>query len=128
MDKNLIYVNLLSENPERLTKFYADVVGLNPIEPTADPATETWYGFDTGHTKFAIEPMSNRDAYDFDYAKRSPFLIQFRAGTLQELTEWTEKLEKGGVKLGQRMVKKSYGTATTFADPDGNLIEILYRG
>ena len=70
--------------------------------------------------------MSNRDSYDFDYEKGNPVLIQFKAQSLEHLTEWTERLEKAGVTIGQRIVKKEYGTFTTFVDPDGNVIEILY--
>ncbi len=122
---DLVYTNLLSNDHESLIKFYTTVVGLNPLEPDADPKAEKWYGFDTGHTKFAIEPMSNRDKYDFDYDKGNPVLIQFKANNLEDLTKWTERLEKEGVTIGQRILKKSYGIVTTFVDPDGNVIELL---
>jgi len=127
MKKDLVaYINLLSKNSEKLIEFYTKVVGLSPLDTTKNPATDTWYGFDTG---FAIEPMSNRDKYNpsFEYNKSSPVLIQFKADSLEELIEWTERLEKEGVNIGQRVLKKSYGTVTTFTDPDGNLIEIMYR-
>ncbi len=127
MKNDLIYVNVLSNDHERLIKFYNKVVGFKPLEPKADPSAEHWYGFDTGRTQFAIEPMSNRDKYDFDYDKGNPVLIQFKATSIEHLTEWTESLEKEGVNIGQRVMKKSYGTVTTFTDPDGNLIELLFR-
>ncbi len=129
MKKDLIYVNLLSKNSPKLIEFYAKVVGLGPLDDTKDPVTDTWYGFDTGNTPFAIEPMSNRDKYSttFEYNKSNPVLIQFKANSIEELTELTERLEKEGVNIGQRILKKSYGTVTTFTDPDGNLIEILYK-
>ena len=128
MKKDQAYINLLSKNSEKLIEFYTKVVGLSPLDTTKYPATVTWYGFDTGNTSFAIEPMSNRDKYPatFEFNKSNPTLIQFKANSLEELTEWTERLEKEGVNIGQRILKKSYGTVTTFTDPDGNLIEILY--
>lgn len=128
MKKDLIYINLLSKNSEKLIEFYTKVVGLSPLDNTKNPATDTWYGFDTGNTTFAIEPMSNRDKYSTtsEYNKSNPTLIQFKANSLEELTEWTERLERAGVHIVQRILKRSYGTFTTFADPDGNLIEILY--
>lgn len=128
MKKDLVYINLLSKNSEKLIEFYTKVVGLSPLDNTKNPATDTWYGFDTGNTTFAIEPMSNRDKYSTasEYNKSNPTLIQFKANSLEELTEWTERLEKEGVNIVQRILKRSYGTFTTFADPDGNLIEILY--
>ena len=127
MKKDLIYINLLSKNSEKLIEFYIKVVGLSPLDNTKNPATDAWYGFDTGNTPFAIEPMSNRDKYNFEYNKSNPVLIQFKAESIEELTEWTERLEKEGVNIGQRILKKSYGIVTTFTDQDGNLIEILYR-
>ena len=128
MKKDLIYINLLSKNSEKLIEFYTKVVGLSPLDNTKNPATDTWYGFDTGNTQFAIEPMSNRDKYSTtsEYNKSNPVLIQFKANSLEELTEWTERLEKEGVNIVQRILKRSYGIFKTFADPDGNLIEILY--
>lgn len=126
MKRDLAFVNLLSKNHEKLIKFYTKIVGLNPLDKKADPVTEHWYGFDTGKTHFAIEPMSNRDKYQFDYNKGNPVLIQFKANSLEDLKKWTERLEKEGVAIGQRMIKKRYGTFTTFVDPDGNCIELLY--
>ena len=127
MKRNLIYVNVLSKDHKKLIEFYNKVVGLNPLDDKADPASEHWYGFDTDGSQFAIEPMSNRDKYDFDYSKGNPVLIQFKAESLEDLTQWTERLEKEGVTIGQRIMKKSYGTVTTFVDPDGNVVEILFR-
>lgn len=126
MKRELIYVNLLSRQNEKLIEFYRDVVGFDPIDPVADGANH-WFGFETGHTPFAIEPMENRDKYAFDYDTKNPMLIQFRATSEDDLREWTEGLEKKGVMIGQRMLQKSYGMVTTFADPDGNLIELVFE-
>lgn len=122
-----MYTNLLSADHERLIQFYTEVVGLEPLSPDEDPAKEKWYGFKTGKAGFAIEPMSNRDKYQFDYQKGNPVLIQFKAETLEELTEWTKRLEAAEVPIGQRIMEKSYGIVTTFVDPDGNVIELLYQ-
>jgi len=124
---DLVYANLLSEKHEELISFYTNVVGLTPLQTNEDPATEKWYGFDTGFAQFAIEPMSNRDKYDFEYSRGNPVLIQFKADSLEHLKEWTKRLEKHGVVIGQKVMEKSYGTVTTFVDPDGNVIELLYR-
>lgn len=127
MSKDLIYVNLLSNNHEELIEFYTKVVGLDPVSHEENPAKAKWYGFDTGKVGFAIEPMSNRDKYEFEYKKDNPVLIQFKAESLEELTTWTERLEQAEVPIGQRIMQKSYGTVTTFVDPDGNVIELLYK-
>lgn len=125
--KKLIFTNLLSKKYKQLIEFYINIVGLQPINNNADPSNEKWYGFNTGKVPFAIEPMSNRDKYTIDYQKGNPYLIQFEANSLQELTNWTESLEKHHVNIGQRILQKSYGTVTTFTDPDGNLIELVFN-
>lgn len=125
--EELIYINVLSKNHIQLIDFYTNTVGLTPLEPHTKPEEEHWYGYHTGHTQLAIEPMSNRDSYKFDYQKGNPVLIQFKVHSLNELEQWTQRLEARGVTIGQRVLEKSYGTVTTFADPDGNLIELLYR-
>ena len=126
MKSDLVFVNFLSKNHKKLIEFYTKIVGLDPIDNNADPAAEHWYGFNTGKTHFAIEPMSNRDKYKFKYNKDNPVLIQFKVNSIEDLEQWTERLEKAGVTIGQKIMKKSYGTVTTFVDPDGNCIELLY--
>ena len=127
MNQELIYVNLLSKDHKKLIEFYTEVVGLKPLNPNADTSKEKWYGFSTGKTHFAIEPMSNRDEYNLESEAKNPTLIQFKAESVEDLTKWTEKLEKSGVKIIQRILKKSYGTVTTFIDPDDNILELLYQ-
>ena len=127
MNQELIYVNLLSKDHKKLIEFYTEVVGLKPLNPNADTSKEKWYGFSTGKTQFAIEPMSNRDEYNLESEAKNPTLIQFKAESVEDLTKWTEKLEKSGVKIIQRILKKSYGTVTTFIDPDDNILELLYQ-
>lgn len=129
MKKKLIYVNLLSADNNKLAEFYEDVVGLEAVDKESNPSDVNWYGFNTGEVGFAIEPLSNREKYSFDgYNEKNPYLIQFEADSLEDLEGWTKDLENKGVKIGQRVLKKSYGTVTTFIDPDGNLVEILFGG
>lgn len=123
----LVYTNVLSPDHASLIDFYTNVVGLDPVNPDEDPAKEKWYGFKTGDVGFAIEPLSNRDKYEFEYQKGNPVLIQFKAESIEALTEWTERLEAKDVVIGQRIMEKSYGIVTTFVDPDGNVIELLYE-
>jgi len=123
----LCYTNVLSANHAELINFYTNVVGLQPKDLKKDPAKDTWYGFEMDGATFAIEPMSNRDKYSFNYNKKNPVLIQFRAHSEEHLQEWTEQLEKNNVVIGQRIMQKGYGMVTTFVDPDGNVVELLYE-
>src|SRR4051812_25361017 len=51
-------VLLVSKNPERLAKFYRDVVGL-PLEDEDHGETEKHFGCELGDLHFAIHPVSN---------------------------------------------------------------------
>lgn len=121
--RKISYVNILSNSNKDLITFYRDVVGLQSESNNG----EKWHGFETEGATLGIEPMSNREKYDFDYAKGNPVLIQFQADSLEDLTAWTEDLENKGVKIDQRILSKSYGVVSTFTDPDGNVIELLYE-
>ena len=125
MKKKLAYINLLSKDNKKLIDFYKDIVGLEPFNKSEKG---NWYGFNTGEVSFAIEPMSNRDKYSFTgYNENNPYLIQFKVDSMEELEEWTKDLENKGVNVEQKVLEKSYGTVTTFLDPDGNLVEILLK-
>ena len=52
----LYFVNLYSDNFNNFIPFYRDVLGLKAFSNNKD----NWFGFDTGKTTFALEPLSNR--------------------------------------------------------------------
>ena len=115
------YVNVYTSGFDTLVSFYRDVVGLVPCAKN----TSNWFGFETGETTLAVEPIENRKAHTFAYNKKNPVLVQLRVNSVEELGRITEKLEAKGVVIGQRMIEKSYGTITTFVDPDQNVVELL---
>lgn len=115
------YINLYSKNNKALIKFYKNRIGL----PVINGSSEKWFGFDTRNVTFAIEPLSNRKNYKFNYNKKNPVLIQFAASSKKELEAMNNHLEKNGIKLLRKSEKRSYGTITNFLDPDGNVLEIL---
>ncbi len=115
------YVNVYTPDFKRLVSFYRDVVGLVP----GDKNTSNWFGFETGETMLAVEPQENRKGYTFAYNKENPVLVQLRVNSVEELEQITQRLESKGVVIGQRMIEKSYGTITTFVDPDQNVVELL---
>lgn len=119
--RKLSFVNLYSRNFDKLIWFYRDVLGLEALPSNKG----NWFGFNTGETTFALEPQDNRKAYDFEFNKENPLLLQFRVKSVDELKRITEILESKDVNIKQRLLKKSYGTITTFVDPDDNVIELL---
>lgn len=118
------FLNLYSEKPQELIRFYRDTVGMQPEDGLDD--NDDWYGFQTEGLTFAIEPQSNRKNYaDLEVNLKNSVLIQFHADTLEELEAMNQQLEKRGVRLLNRSKQMSYGLISNFIDPDGNLMEIL---
>lgn len=119
--KKISFVNLYSKNVSKLIEFYTNILGLKALSDNE----ENWFGFDTGKTTFALEPEENRKAYNFTFNKKNPILIQFQVNSLKDLKKITKDLEQKGIKIRQKLLKKSYGTITNFLDPDRNVIELL---
>ena len=110
-------VNITSDNPERLMKFYTDVVGLPKNPNMGDGAVDaggTTLGFD-GHS-------------DTKGATKEPtrVLIDF---FVDDIAAEQKRLEAAGVKFSRSQGKEYWGgIISTFADPDGNIVQLIeYR-
>lgn len=123
---HISFVNLYSNDQQRLVAFYRDVLGMGPVEPVEDNNSH-WFGFSAGTgLTFAVEPMTNRANYaDVEYAKANPVLIQFAAEDRAQFDAMGAYLKEHGVPIVNEAKEMSYGTITNFLDPDGNLLEIL---
>jgi predicted enzyme related to lactoylglutathione lyase len=117
MKVNNTFVNITSDNPERLMKFYTDVVGLSKNPNMGDGAVDagaTTIGFD-GHsdTKGAAKEPSR-------------VIIDF---FVDDIAAEQKRLEAAGVKFSRSQGKEYWGgIISTFADPDGNLVQLIeYR-
>lgn len=123
---HISFVNLYSNDQQRLVSFYRDVLGMSPVEPV-DDNDDHWFGFSAGSGfTFALEPVSNRANYaNVDYRKENPVLIQFAARDREHFDMMTAHLKERGVPIINEARAMSYGTITNFLDPDGNLLEIL---
>jgi len=120
--KKISFINLYTPNFHKAIKFYKKI-GLTSLKGNKG----NWFGFSTGQTIFALEPQTNRKSYNFKFNKDNPILIQFKVKTVKDLMQITKNLENKGVKVKQKVLKKSYGTITTFLDPDSNAIELLVK-
>lgn len=119
------FLNLYSDKPEDLIRFYRDKLGMSP-EPGVKEGDD-WYGFQTEGLTFAIEPSANRANYnDLGVNLKNNVLIQFHADTREELEAMNAHLEQNGVKLLNKSKQMDYGVISNFVDPDGNLMEILW--
>ena len=121
MSKNFFrkigFINFKSEQMPTLIQFYRDTLGMKDVE-VGQEENSGWYGFETGETTFAIEPVK-------EGGMGVGTLIQFILDSVEELEEANQYLEKQGVVITARSVTRSYGTFSNFRDPDGNKIELL---
>lgn len=110
-------VNLTSENPERLKEFYGEVVGLPPNPDMGDSA------FQAGGTAFVIDGHNETKG---SAKEPTRVLLDF---FVENVAAEQARLEAAGVSFSRKQGKEHWGgIISTFADPDGNLCQIIeYR-
>ena len=114
MKVNSFIINVTSENPARMTAFYADVVGL-PKNPALGESA-----FDAGGTGFMIDGHSETKG-----AAKEPqrMLINF---FVDDLKAEQGRLEKQGVTFIRSAGREPWGgVISTFLDPDGNYCQLV---
>ncbi len=113
------YICLYCFDMNESLRFYRDVLGMRVLTQSAG-----FISFDTGTSKFAIEPGGVRKREGKNKAE-NPILLQLSAGSPGELEAMNQHLDSNGVKLLTRSKMTPYGVITNFLDPDGNKIEII---
>lgn len=110
-------VNLTSEDPERLKEFYGKVVGLPPNPDMGDSA------FQAGGTAVVIDGHSETKGVAKEPQR---VLLDF---FVEDVAAEEARLEAAGVSFSRKQGKEYWGgIISTFADPDGNLCQIIeYR-
>lgn len=107
-------INITSENPERLTAFYRDVVGLPPHPVMGEGA------FVVGESALLIDGHS-----DVRGPTKEPqrILINF---FVDDLAAEQARLEGQGVHFIRSAGREFWGgVISTFLDPDGNYVQLL---
>ena len=108
------FINLTSEDPERLKGFYRNVVGLTPNTEMGDSA------FHAGGATLGIDGHS-----DIRGSAKEPqrVLIDF---FVDDLKAEQQRLEAQGVKFIRSAGKEYWGgIISTFLDPDGNYCQLI---
>lgn len=120
---DIAYICIFAGKFEESAAFYQNIIGL---ELDASRSTANFCALRAGSTFIGIEKDGFRKAGEKSKSE-NPVLIQFKAASLIDLKSFTEKLEKQGVRVLNRLVETHYGTYTNFLDPDGNRLEILFQ-
>lgn len=109
-------VLIVSRNPERLARFYRDVLGI-PLEGEEHGEASVHYGCTLGDIHFAIHPVDNfPDNQDGVGAVKLAF-------TVFDINALVSKLKKEGVALLYELKDKGLFLTTAVQDPDGNYVE-----
>jgi len=115
MKVNTFVINVTSENPERLTAFYRDVVQLPPKPEIGEDGA-----FDAGGTAFVIDGHSETKG-----ATKEPQRALYNF-FVDDLAAEQSRLEGRGVKFIRTAGREHWGgVISTFLDPDGNYCQII---
>lgn len=121
---DIAYICLYASNFYESITFYGDVLGLKPTRSKTDG--ENFFSFRVGATHLGIEKNGVRKKGVKTKAE-NPILLQFKANSKEELEALNKRLEEKGVKLFDRSKTTHYGIITSFCDPDGNKLEIIFQ-
>jgi catechol 2,3-dioxygenase-like lactoylglutathione lyase family enzyme len=116
-------VILVSRQPERVARFYRDVLGL-PLAEERHSETQLHWGCELGDVHFAIHPA--QDYPDDPSDGPGPFKLAFMVFDLPHMVAW---LDECGVPLCYPPTDLgSQSRITAVRDPDGNLVELTQLG
>ena len=102
-----------AKDPEGLTKWYRDHLGINPAPTNMEMAP---WGTDPGVTVFA--PF----AADTDYfAADKTFMLNFRVADLDAMVN---QLKSAGIAISHESTMEGVGRFARIHDPEGNAIEL----
>lgn len=114
MKSDQLIVNITSERPDELGKFYREVVELEPLPDAGEHA------FQAGGAMFAIDGHSETKG---NAKEPHRVLISFM---VDDLASEQKRLEDKGVKFIRTAGKEFWGgVISTFTDPDGNYIQLI---
>jgi len=114
---NHFVVNVNSDQPERLIAFRRDVVGLTP-NPDVGPGA-----FMAGSSEFIALIVEGHDGVRGTNADPNRVLLNF---FVDDARAEQRKLESAGVSfIRPAAEEEGFGIVATFADPDGNLCQLM---
>lgn len=111
-------VLLVSEDPERLARFYRDVLEI-PLEEERHGDTLPHFGCTLGEIHFAIHPVE-----DFPHHLAHGVGAVKLAFTVFDMDAQVSKLEGHGVELLYPPKDTGFFVSTAVRDPDGNFVEL----
>jgi catechol 2,3-dioxygenase-like lactoylglutathione lyase family enzyme len=123
--KNIEHLGIYTHNAKKLTDWYCDVLGLKITHKLVRETTEKSIYFLRGTSDLVIEilptdnNMNKRELYDPGYSHIAIIVENFEKAE--------EYLKSKGIILDLKRKTGAGWTIGYFHDPDGNIIEIVYR-
>jgi catechol 2,3-dioxygenase-like lactoylglutathione lyase family enzyme len=114
-------VLLVSKDPDRLAKFYRDVLGI-ALEDEQHGDLKKHYGCTMGDLHFAIHPVEN---FDDPSAGVGSVKLAF---TVFDMKAFVNRLRDHGVQPLYPPKDAGFALMTAVRDPDGNLLEFTQLG
>ncbi|HEY5639608.1 MAG TPA: VOC family protein [Dehalococcoidia bacterium] len=114
MKVNNFHIQITSENPDRLRRFYRDTVGLPTVPEMGEGA------FSVGSANLFVDGHS-----EVSGAAKEPqrMLVDL---VVDDVAAEQARLEGQGVSFIRREGKEEWGgTISTFLDPDGNYCQLV---
>jgi predicted enzyme related to lactoylglutathione lyase len=115
--KSICGVILISEDVEKLTRFYSEGLGLS-FEREDHGGLDVHYGVDIGEVHFGIHPPKN-------FAGRGPSRATPIAFAVSSIDEHLPRLRELGATVVVEPHDEGFGPVVTCADPEGNLFELV---
>jgi predicted enzyme related to lactoylglutathione lyase len=114
MKVNSVYVQISSSDPQRLQKFYSDVVGLPPQPDSGEGA------LNMGGTTLGFDAHS-----DIGSPTKEPARVLLDL-FVDDVAAEQSRLEKAGVRFIRTQGREPWGgIISTFVDPDGNYCQLI---
>ena len=117
------FICLFVSDVARSVDFYEKVLKL---ERLPEQSTKHFNAFRFGSLIFGIEGKGSAVAGEKS-REQNPIVLQFSVDSLEALEKITSELEKQQVTIIDRKREYSFATLTSFLDPDGNRLEMLYQ-
>lgn len=123
--KNIEHLGIYTSNAKKLTDWYCDVLGLKITHRLVKETPERSIYFLRGTTDMVIEILptdsntNKKKLYDPGYSHIAIVVDNFE--------EAEDYLKNKGITLDLKRKTSAGWTIGYFHDPDGNIIEIVYR-
>ena len=108
-----------SEDPKKLTEWYAEHLGLK-VEPDGHVLLR-WHDEDPiNKNAYSVWAPFPKDTKYFE-PSTAPFMINFRVANLLEMFE---QLRKDGVEVDEKIEESEFGRFAWLMDPEGNRVKL----